>query len=509
MAAAAAQRPAELQFLVSTGVEKPNENLRKFIRSHVMLGKNKGKKRPIGKKTKDTTNHESSSKSEGPRTARSGTLVPDVVLQQHLIPSTTDSRQLTVPAKFGWDLAPITFPDAVEAGTVDIFLKFSSIAKQLLFPLESCVFFENKAKSWIAPLTFDAVFMHTMIFMSRSYFDFHISGRSTAISKGILHHFTRALRLLRERLSGSDDQAMLSDSNMAAIMALSSHALLIGDVKSAKNHLEGLHKIVCIRGGLSSFLLNPKLLIDIMRCDIGMVLHHGFDPIFSKDNEFLMQYPNLTQLLELHEPSNSALQRENDELLDGLDTELCHAWGAISEFCSVINFVAGSKQYISLNIYLETMASVMYRLLSMSFDSGSVNEAVRLGLLAFASSVFLQWKSLGLSYAHLTHEFKSCLVRLALSQPPSRLYLWLLMVGTVSVLNPVDNAWLKPLLAANLASLELTSWQEMQPMLSSLLWINKIHDSPARTVFDSIIFYSGSASIQKQDVPVDIEYQSF
>ncbi len=48
-----ARKPAELHFLVSNNVEKPDADLRKFIRRHVMKGKNKGKTpRPSNKPRK-------------------------------------------------------------------------------------------------------------------------------------------------------------------------------------------------------------------------------------------------------------------------------------------------------------------------------------------------------------------------------------------------------------------------------------------------------------------------
>jgi len=155
----------------------------------------------------------------------------------------------------------------------------------------------------------------------------------------------------------------------------------------------------------------------------------------------------------------------------------------------VINFAVDSEQRISTETFLDTMASVIYRLLAMRFEAGSSDEAIRLGLLAFSSSVFLQWKRLGMPYSHLTSRFRSCLASLTRSQISSQLLLWLLMVGAISVFDAADDGWLKPLVLANIGLCEIDSWSKMHDLLKSFMWIGLVHDKPGRQVFDSIITY--------------------
>lgn len=136
------------------------------------------------------------------------------------------------------------------------------------------------------------------------------------------------------------------------------------------------------------------------------------------------------------------------------------------------------------------MASVIYRLLDMTyFEGGSIEEAVRLGLLAFSSSVFLQWKQLGLSYEHLATRYRDCLSTLEYSDVPSPLLLWLLMVGAVSVFGPADDEWLKPWLRATINMSELQTWNDMQDIMQSLMWIELVLDKPGKEVFESAPVY--------------------
>lgn len=124
---------------------------------------------------------------------------------------------------------------------------------------------------------------------------------------------------------------------------------MMGDMKSARNHVEGLHMIFTLRGGVDSFRGVAKLLVEILRMDIGMALHEGSEALFF-DREPFMPHPNLSLLL----PLNSSGQlncRNSSMLLTGIDFQLATNWKVLSEFCSVINLALQSKQVISTETY--------------------------------------------------------------------------------------------------------------------------------------------------------------
>ncbi len=102
-----------------------------------------------------------------------------------------------------------------------------------------------------------------MIFAARYYFHSVSSYGPMPVDP----HLVKALHLLREKIEGGDDHANISGSTIAAMMSLSSHALLMGDIKGSRNHLHGLCKIINLKGGIACFLENQKLLIEILRYD--------------------------------------------------------------------------------------------------------------------------------------------------------------------------------------------------------------------------------------------------
>lgn len=92
---------AELPFIVLASVAKPDSNTRKFIRSHVMKGKNKGKAYHIRR--------------NGTRTsARAGVAVDAEVPGQ--IPTIWDYRPLGfIPKRVGSELAFVPFADEIDS----------------------------------------------------------------------------------------------------------------------------------------------------------------------------------------------------------------------------------------------------------------------------------------------------------------------------------------------------------------------------------------------------------
>lgn len=280
-----------LHFVVSTRADKFNPQMRKLIRSHVMLGKNRGKTIKRG------------TRNRGAEVQAVDLLPPSPVRSVETSSVTPESESdvtpvLAAPRKFGSEFSTIQFADHLEPGTIDVVLQcklfhamcpknlrcgfpvhqltrrfvwatiVSSIAKQILFPLESCIFFTKRAESWIAPLAFDPAYLHAMIFSSQWYFDtLRTRDASTsAISSRAMSHYQKTLKILRNRFAQDDDHIMISGTTAAAVMSLAAHAFVTNDVKASQNHITGLYTIVGLKGGINTFKrTNAKLLIEILR----------------------------------------------------------------------------------------------------------------------------------------------------------------------------------------------------------------------------------------------------
>ncbi len=313
---------------------------------------------------------------------------------------------------------------------------------------------------------------------------------SPALSERALPHYLKTIRMLRERLEAGGEES-LSFTTAAVILALAGHAYMALDIPSARNHVEGVRRLVGLRGGLASYSRkNAKLPIEILRIDLGITLTTGSKPVFFSGGPFgepFLPYPNLTLLLR-PVPGETGSRNATTLFLDGLDDDLGQAWRVMSEFCAVINLAASSKQLISTTNFLDAMASVMYRLLHMGFANGSTNEAVRLTLLAFSSMAFLHYDRFGIPYTHFASSLRDCLSRLEPSAVSPQLLLWLLTIGALSVfdINAAADRWVGTLLLSSMDLCEVRSWNQMRRQLVAFLWIDILHDHPGMAIFDSL-----------------------
>ena len=122
---------AGLHFVVSTDVKKANPELRKIIRSHCMLGKNRGKTLPHRKKKLERS-QDASTPSESPASSTTTTV------SRRILP-------VTVPRKFGSDLSTVRFADSVELGAVEVVLRcrlyhLSVCIRQMAYHLNTSLF---------------------------------------------------------------------------------------------------------------------------------------------------------------------------------------------------------------------------------------------------------------------------------------------------------------------------------------------------------------------------------
>lgn len=221
-----------------------------------------------------------------------------------------------------------------------------------------------------------------------------------------------------------------------------------------------------------------------------MALHSGGSPIFfsiSRAEEYV-PYPMHTlssMSLELHLCEARVI---NSHDLGITHVELGRAWDTMQAFCSLINFTTELGRKIPQQLFLDIMASVMYRLVSVEFPIDSLHEAVRLGLSAFCSHVFIQWSNSRLPHRHFPTVYKECIAEHLKSGMASFLLMpWLLMVGAMAVF-PEGDTWLKPWLqrATGMSdSGTFGSWVEVRATMKRYMWVDFVHDRCGEAIYKS------------------------
>jgi hypothetical protein len=120
--------------MVKTGVEKFDPESRKLIRSHVMMGKNLGKKLEKPRLPRKRREPKVAVRKELPSCSSSSDKSSPDGVQVGTSPSTSSTAPAskshtllppsgTIPRKFGSDASTMCFADTIEPGTVEVVLQ--------------------------------------------------------------------------------------------------------------------------------------------------------------------------------------------------------------------------------------------------------------------------------------------------------------------------------------------------------------------------------------------------
>ena len=105
-----------------------------------------------------------------------------------------------------------------------------------------------------------------MMFSVRAFVDTASNGGQ--ISRQAAFHYAQTLQLLQARLNAFEQgqrDMVLCDSTIMVIIILAAAAELTGDLTAVENHVDGLLKIVSLKGGLRSLNTHNNLQVKVCR----------------------------------------------------------------------------------------------------------------------------------------------------------------------------------------------------------------------------------------------------
>ncbi|KAL1860409.1 hypothetical protein VTK73DRAFT_7355 [Phialemonium thermophilum] len=459
-------RPESALAFISYTPQGPSDpDARKTIRSHVMRGKNRRRPRP--------------------RMASwmSGEL------QRRPRPETTSAVQaaLPMPRHVGSVLSFTTFPDDMEPYMLQDVVHFLNIVKKALYPFEAILMSDKRESFWYNNLTVDSAYLHSVIFSSQTYYD---SMRGNTSNPVAVKHLIKALKIVAERMSlgGSD---ATSNATISAVVSLAMAAYFFGDYEAGEMHMKGLYKIVSLRGGLSAFKGDAHgIQSKVCRVDLGYSLCTGQKPLFFADripwDSYIATHPPIANFDPPPPPDGVA---NVTRFLESLDWRLVNVWRDLYHFSQLGNLAAQTGRRLQHDAFHEMMASIHYRLLHLSLDDSPAQEAVRLGMLAFAATVFLQWVGMRLRFHCLGDTLERALRRLRdeVQDAPPWLVVWLIISGHIVVIQEAEGTWMHELLSETLGRLGPPSWDQARDMLRGIMWIDLLYDTPGRAIFEEAV----------------------
>ncbi|KAI0892599.1 hypothetical protein F4806DRAFT_237055 [Annulohypoxylon nitens] len=428
----------------STGISVKEQ--RKLIRSHVMRGKNR---KALPSKPPSWINY--LGVEDGP---------------------ITENNPFPIPNRVGGDLSLANLSAEISPA---VFRGIMRLKEAMTPPWVSLSPIQTDG-SWLGPIRDDPVCFHFTIFVAQAYHDFRQGQKEN--SKFAMIHFVKALEILQQRLCSSQSETPTSNSTILTVIGLTMVSIALGDFATAMIHFEGLRKMVTLRGGILAFSQNRLLQIKILRVDLGISLSTGHQPLFFTHH--ISWDPYITSHERKLVPFDTKRLHvlgagfDLEHFIEGLDTRLRSIWNDLAEFARSVDIAAKCKLGIDSELYQEVMISVHYRLLNLHFEINSMNEIIRLALLSFASIVFLQWDGVKFRYEYLNQRFKATLgyVIHGAEPIPQQLTLWLYTIGAISTFDRDEQTWFKPVLIRILGDLGCKTWDEVEPLLKSIIWVD-------------------------------------
>lgn len=172
-----------------------------------------------------------------------------------------------------------------------------------------------------------------------------------------------------------------------------------------------------------------------------------------------------------------------------LDPRLSNVWRDLEEFSTLSNLASQTGRKLQPNTFSEIMVSILYRLLALSYPTSPVENALRLGMMAYTASIFFRWREMKQRQAFLDDSFRGALVELRKGgvRPSDTMLLWLLVLWKITVSDDSDHDVFSEWTFEVLHGLEVKSWNGVRDVLKTVVWIDCLFDASGRRVFEPML----------------------
>jgi hypothetical protein len=232
---------------------------------------------------------------------------------------------------------------------------------------------------------------------------------------------------------------------------------------------------------LCSYLSLGKLTIGSV--DLGWSIRNGCKPGIYNETpawESLFEaFGTVACSFDLQKPSEDFMN-----LYCTLDWRLQNAFKDLRDFSTLTNRLAPSSQKLKPEAFQEIMLSIQYRLLQMDFsnDQNPIQEALRIGLLAFESTIFLQVRGTKLKSQSFDEQFRFAIQAIPVQgEATANVKLWLLLIGSIMIFRGSED-WLVQSIRSLVGR---QTWADVQERVKEVMWIDVVHDIPGRQAYDA------------------------
>lgn len=330
----------------------------------------------------------------------------------------------------------------------------------------------------------DAALLHATLVLAAKHWIF-LGGSRRLIEYTLYQHKTETIRLVNERLA--DPVAAVSDGTVGAVGILIFVEYLDGSDEAAAVHLNGLEKMVQMRGDLFSPNMNGLLQRMILLADLLTATANNTKPRFQK-----IRSPGKDKMVERTPNESMKKSMAQPELVDdsfykevGLDSPLVKMFMTLHWLSSMMannDRDAGvtDNDVLACNIteaekYIGTM------LRGGQYSSYKSLKGVVVGnafvVLAGYTYLYLHLRRIEISsrlydwmVSLLSEDLRNVEHEMRVICPPELLF-WVLFVGACASVGRLESQWFKKELRVSRVTLGLTSWIDARSILMKFTWV--------------------------------------
>ncbi|PNP47968.1 hypothetical protein THARTR1_10387 [Trichoderma harzianum] len=292
-----------------------------------------------------------------------------------------------------------------------------------------------------------------------------------------LFHLSQTFNHVTRLLAGPD---ALSDATIMIVVTLMNQELIRKGYGALRVHIDGLQRMIQLRGGLTKLEGSTALLMKLCKVDIMHAIQHGGPPLFFRDR--MAKVRDILARKKIDFDGNVAASCPQHDLLEPyLHGILVDMMGATSLFNNGVK--------LDLETLQEMIFSIGYRLTQFRPSEEErrlwqLQDAYHTGLTIWTLTVFLHGgRRQILDYERLDRRLKEILDS-DLEDYHPELAFWLSIIGGIWASDGYDEHWLPPRVRPMAMRLNIRSWDEAYTILSHFPWIHALHDDPGHALWD-------------------------
>ncbi|KAI1422940.1 hypothetical protein F5Y12DRAFT_760081 [Xylaria sp. FL1777] len=453
-----------------------NKKERKRIRSHVMKGKNVGKKRPKNEQHVESTVDKS--------IVLFGTGVGN---QSASVTSwRCESSILAVTRQIANDLTLLSFTRGIASPTMFHIAQMSSYILDVASPPEFCKSIGVTGWMWFQLTFYNEAYFHCTVAIASACAAFLTE--DSYHSPVALRHMSEAYRLVNKTLSSNEP---LSDTTIAVVSAINIYDRLYGDPQQAMIHLNGLVGLIRLSGGISELAKRNIVIAEkAFRSDIELALSCGSKPKFSSED--VPRHLVLTDSRGCPEPPKAGEAELAESILyQSVSPELSEVVLDILRFSCILDQASRAHKLDSV-AYQCTLFYVGYRLLEIkprhcgSGAGTSLDTLVHLAMIGFLNTFCFGVGRKIMIFPFVVERFRSIAQTISEDNAPRLMVVfWALLMGKVSALTRDDDSWLVPKLKTLAGALGLRTWPQVSRALRAFPWVEAAHGAKGQEFWDT------------------------